>query len=357
MNTVNQNALPGEALEGPLPCTGEEGEDGNEDILASVKGGSRDMAGPENEENTLALRNDNDDDGNDHDEDYNPQSTLEILRNVTEMMVSVPINFILGKAEKPRRYLYDRCNGSSQYRDNHRPPCPLFYVPFPVKWFPDLLEQNAVCERFGRIGCVRPYDNRMRKVIFALATLCQLISFGLTFYAAFAMSKSYKMLPYTSFTHGMGSIVGGRTGKASPGLAVEIEIGLLGIAMVDPRNLSGFSGQVISWDEFCIEVTEGFQDSFKVPICQDCGSQSRSLVASMIMSLLFSIPTFMTDILRFYPDYDVSQGLCLPPVYKHCWAGYPVFLLSSRRLGFFMCVLGQLSKILWCCRKFYQYDF
>ena len=40
--------------------------------------------------------------------------------------------------------------------------------------------------------------------------------------------------------------------------------------------------------------------------CQKCGQQSKTIVGSMLMSLLFSIPTFTTDILRFYPDYDVS---------------------------------------------------
>eukprot|EP00977_Amphora_coffeiformis_P009023 scaffold2043_cov166-Amphora_coffeaeformis.AAC.22 len=303
MNTENSNAPPEESPGEPMRSrisTGDGEANGDADNLLGGQDESKNFAGQENGEKASVLHITSDG------EDDDPQSTLQVLRRVAEEMVSIPINFILGKAEKPRRYLFDRCDGSSQYQDHHRPPCPIFYVPIPVRWFPDLLEQNSLCERFGRVGCVRPYDYGLRKVIFGIATFCQFAAFGLTFYAAFAISKRYRVLRHTSFTHGMGRIVGGRSGLASPEPAVEIDIGLLGIAMIDPRNLSGFGGQVISWDEFCIDVTEGFEEFFKVGICEDCGSQSRALVASMVMSLLFSIPSFTTDILRFYPDYDVN---------------------------------------------------
>lgn len=281
--------------------------------------------------------------------DERPQSTLETLRYVAAEVVSIPVRFLLGKAQKPRRYLFDRCDGSSQYQDHYRPPCPIFYVPVFVRWFPDLLEQNPLCERFGRIGCVRPYDYGLRKIIFGLATLCQLIAFGLTFYATFAISKDYRVLQYTSFTHGMGHIVGGRSGRDPSRLAVEIAAGLLGIAMIDPDNLSGYGGQVVSWDTFCKDVTDGFQEFFEVAMCKDCASQSRALVASMIMSLLFSIPSFLTDVLRFYPDYDASTS----SFRLADWSK----LSHTHWLTFLALVAGQLPEILWRRCKFHQYDF
>ena len=239
-------------------------------------------------------------------------STLEALRQVAQEMVTIPVNFILGKADKPRRYVFDRCDGTSQFHDHQRPPCSIFYVPVPVKWFPDLLEQNRMCERFGKVGCVRPYDYGLRKVIFGIATACQFLAFALTFYAAFAISKDYDILRKTSFTHGTARIVGGRLFDGDHHTMIRVDIGLLAIGVEDPRGYSmGYDGHVISWDDFCGPFSEGFEQFFQRRICMECGSQSKALVASMIMSLLFSIPSFTTDILRFYPDYDVSECLHL----------------------------------------------
>lgn len=235
-------------------------------------------------------------------------SVLETLRQIAQDMVTIPIAFILGTANKPRRFLYDRCDGTSDYQDHHRPPCPIFYVPLPVKWFPDLLEQNSLCECFGRVGCVRPYDVGLRKIIFGIATVCQLLAFALTMYAAFAISKDYDILTMTSFTHGTGQIVGGRLYE-DYNQPIDVDIGLLGIAVGDPSDLSGYRDRVLRWDDFCHKFSAGFEEFFEIPTCEDCGKTSRSLVASMVMSLLFSIPSFTTDVLRFYPDYDVSNIL------------------------------------------------
>lgn len=259
-----------------------------------------------------ALLVDNGDEGDDNAEqglatkDGEHFSTLEAMRQIATEMVTIPVNFLLGKAEKPRRYVYDRCDGTSDYHDHHRPPCPIFYVPIPVKWFPDLLEQNALMERVGKIGCVRPYDYALRKWIFGIATVCQLIAFAMTFYAAFAMSKDYDVLRMTSFTHGTGSLVGGRLFDGDDGVRIRVHVGLLAIGIHDPRDYSaGYHGRVLSWDEFCGPFSVGYEEFFEPEICKTCGSNSRSLVASMAMSLLFSIPSFTTDVLRFYPDYDV----------------------------------------------------
>lgn len=257
-------------------------------------------------------------------------TTLEQLKQIADLMWTVPIDFILGKAEKPRRYLFDRCDGTSNYRDQgKRPPCAIFYVPMPVKWFPDLLEQNSVMDRFGKVGCVRPYDNGLRKIIFTIATLCQLIAFALTFYAAFSISKDYNILQATSFTHGVARVYGGRLVETEMRFRGEeynsmdaaaaaaarfpdtvIDVGLLGVALEGP-SFASFDGRVMKWDEFC-SFYGGYFDQDQTPGnehedgCLDCGQRSKGLVATMIMSLLFSIPSFTTDILRFYPDYDVS---------------------------------------------------
>lgn len=99
------------------------------------------------------------------------KNQFSALMSMAEDAVGGSYNFVLGKADKPRRFLQDRCDGKSDYRDHWRPPCPMFYVPVPVKWFPDLLEQNPIMEYVGKLGCVRPYDHTLRKIIFGIATL------------------------------------------------------------------------------------------------------------------------------------------------------------------------------------------
>ena len=233
------------------------------------------------------------------------------LMTMAEDAVAGSYNFVLGKADKPRRYVQDRCHGKSSYRDHWRPPCPACYVPMPVQWFPDLLEQNPVMEYVGKLGCVRPYDHTLRKIIFGTATTCQLVAFAMTLFAALAISKDYDLLTRTSFTHGTTHIFNGT--QRMQGWT--FDLGLLGVAIQDPDRLiddlpggQGFHERVLKWDDFCDEFASGWEHMVDHDACHECGQQSKTLVGTMIMSLVFSIPTFTTDILRFYPDYDVSEG-------------------------------------------------
>jgi hypothetical protein len=109
------------------------------------------------------------------------------------------------------------------------------------------------------------------------------------------------LLLHSSFTHGKAHILN----SAQP--PIIMDVGLLGVAIQDDGNFSGFDGRVVSWNAFCVEFVTDFGAFFDVPACESCGDRSKTLVGSIIMSLLFSIPSFTTDILRFYPDYDVSR--------------------------------------------------
>eukprot|EP00977_Amphora_coffeiformis_P017124 scaffold5479_cov199-Amphora_coffeaeformis.AAC.63 len=231
---------------------------------------------------------------------------------LAEDAVAGSYNFVLGKADKPRRYVQDRCDGKSDYRDHWRPPCPMFYVPVPVKWFPDLLEQNPVMEYVGKLGCVRPYDHTLRKIIFGIATTCQIVAMAMTLFAALAISNDFDVLTRASFTHATSHIVWNGTQQLEGGMT--FDMGLLGVAIQDPARVTdargGYHERVVKWDEFCDDFAEGWEQVLDRDACHECGQQSKTIVGSMIMSLVFSIPTFTTDILRFYPDYDVSDDNC-----------------------------------------------
>lgn len=271
-----------------------------------------------------------------------------LLMNIAEDAVQGSAHFVLGKADKPRRYVFDRCDGKSDYRDHWKPPCAMFYVPMPVKWFPDLLEQNPIMEYVGKLGCVRPYDYLSRKIIFSVATLCQLVAFGMTFVAAMAISKDYDILQATSFTHGQAALFANDT-SVRPGMI--FDMGLLGVAVEQESRADGNTERVLRWDDFCDEFSEGFEKYWDYDACNECGQQSKTLVGSMLMSLLFSIPTFTTDILRFYPDYDVSGVALVEGLFVVDWTDQrsSVSKLQYRP--------GQLPKILWLLCGFHFHDF
>lgn len=52
----------------------------------------------------------------------------------------------------PRRWLFDRCDGTSKPQLSKRPPTRICMPPPIIKLAPDIFEQNCLCERIGRIG-------------------------------------------------------------------------------------------------------------------------------------------------------------------------------------------------------------
>jgi hypothetical protein len=53
----------------------------------------------------------------------NTSSMMDQLKHMAEDAVTIPVNFIMGKTIKPRRFVFDRCDGTSVYHDTRRPPC------------------------------------------------------------------------------------------------------------------------------------------------------------------------------------------------------------------------------------------
>jgi hypothetical protein len=50
-------------------------------------------------------------------------SMMDQLKQMAQDAMTIPVNFIMGKAIKPRRFVFDRCDGTSVHQDTRRPPC------------------------------------------------------------------------------------------------------------------------------------------------------------------------------------------------------------------------------------------
>lgn len=218
----------------------------------------------------------------------------------------------------PRQWLFDRCDGTSKYNPESRPPCPVCYVPFIIKWCPDILEQNCVCEKFGRRGCLDPENTRMRRCLFLSSFIINVIGLVLLVISCFSISiHHFDLVWRAEFTNVWLNIVKGPTS-----LGDHILNWRIGLRAVAYRNsFSGYEG-LFSFAELCqlqyehyanstlfnedptaVLLGEANPDKFD---CSSCEDISRKIVPSLFLSMLSYIPNFTTDILRMYSNYDVN---------------------------------------------------
>ena len=208
---------------------------------------------------------------------------------------------------KYKQYIVDRCDGHS-YGDNPeggKPPLPCCWVPPCVKWCPWFLEQNPICpcKAFGHVGCTKAQNDdstRVRRIVFTIGLLANIIGLGLTVFSCFAVSKDHGILTTASFSEGRVDPVD----PTSTVESIEIWIGLRAVAGRNPN--SPVQDTVTGFDEFCDLLEEELERYINDEQCGDCEESSQAYVGSVISSTVLYLPSIFTDILRMYPTYDLN---------------------------------------------------
>jgi hypothetical protein len=207
-------------------------------------------------------------------------------------------------AAKNRQYLVDRVKGTSKYDEGRRPPCSLCWVPMPVLLCPGFLEQNPFCESVGKVGCVDHDDSKIRRRLIIFGVLANVASFFLTVFACFAITQDFDLLHTASFSRGTAF-----NADSSSVVYSYVDIGLKAVAI---ESLGASDSQippgkyVYRFDEFCDLATNGLERYLPAEDCDKCNEASGSLVSTLILSMITTIPTIGTDTLRLFPNYDVN---------------------------------------------------
>lgn len=157
------------------------------------------------------------------------------------------------KNNEQRRYyslwLKDRTRGRSHPDLDNKPPVFCCYVPAPVHRFSRLLEQNVVCEATGRIGCcVDHNDSKTRARVLSFGLFANIMALWITFYACFAISKSFEIIRATAFSKGQVLIM------EESRVFAKIDIGLTAVAFENFVDFPPFhepGEHVIEFDQFC----------------------------------------------------------------------------------------------------------
>lgn len=207
----------------------------------------------------------------------------------------------------PRQWLIDRCDGESKYGDS-RPPCRLCWVPFPVKWYPDILEQNCMCEACGRIGCMDPENTRLRRALLWTAFATNICGLFCLIVASLAMTKRhFNLLWRTSFSTVWLEVIEGPSNHPPPTF---FAIGLRAAAFASMfQNVT----DIIEFEDFCDfqhinseDLRAILQQHGEFFNCDSCQEVSKKICPSLFLSMLSYIPNFTTDILRMWSNYDVN---------------------------------------------------
>jgi hypothetical protein len=201
---------------------------------------------------------------------------------------------------KPRQYIIDRTKGTSKIDPDRKPPLSCCYAPPPIVKLPGCLEQNIVCESWGRVGCVPAESIKMRKYLFAFGLFANIISFALTLFGLSASSNDFERLQKSAFSSGIVNIF--NISSAELFATVTMDVGLSAVAFSNPLTVGE---QVYSFDEFCdqTELASRYLDEDQ---CSSCEDVSGGLITTLIISLITILPTIFTDVLRMYPNYDLN---------------------------------------------------
>lgn len=270
-------------------------------------------------------------------------------------MPNAALRAAIGQREPSTRYIYDRCNGSSVYRDEaRRPCCYICYVPPPVYAFSDTCEQNGLCECIGRIGCCGQKSQKMRSGIFTVVLLLNFYALALSVFANLAASDAITLLERSNFAQGVvyfqtnQAIVTVRAYMGLEYVAIRDVAGILGtrnyhnnnsssslstMAAAATTNSNGES--IYTWDDFCGNFTttttsnnnadandvvpssiiEPFVD---LAACQECAETSGNIQRLFAFCNLALIILIATNVLRRFPNYDVRVCVCVEKK-GHSW--------------------------------------
>jgi hypothetical protein len=239
-----------------------------------------------------------------------------------------------GKAV-PRRWLYDRVDGTSRIEGiplrRQQPPCFLCFPPPILKVCPWLLEENSICRTLGRVGCCNE-SGGLRSNALKFALWLNTCSFLVTVVAALALTDDeYDILSLFSFSKadleptqvdGVESIVD------YPIINLRLGLQALGVnnpnsAGVGASSSTMTAGAVIPFDEFC--TSQGTDQLMSLQNCDACSEASLYLLVGMLVTLVAQLPTFATDYLRLYTNYDVNCQKVSATLWGIvCLAGYGV---------------------------------
>jgi hypothetical protein len=207
-------------------------------------------------------------------------------------------------AERPkkyRRWLKDRTNGSWRLHES-KPFCFACYVPLPVLWLADYIEQNSAFEFMGKIGLFSPDNLAARRICIGTALVLNILGFGLQFYTCFAVSQHYDTLEKVAFTR---AIISQYMTTELPNY-MRLSIGITAVGYNDYGKVNK---GVVSFDTLCNSTLGGFeilQQAEAQEACEGCRDASSSMVATLFISLIMYFPNITTDVLRLYPHYDCN---------------------------------------------------
>lgn len=198
----------------------------------------------------------------------------------------------------PRRWLYDRIKGTSKIGKG-RPPCLACWVPAPVGRCPSVFEENLLCRTWGRVGWISVDDEKARRKILRVGFFANLLGCLLTMYACLAVSDRADALHLASFSKGT---VSGTTGVVATSVSIH-----LGLKAAVVEYAWDDTPDVVPFAEFCDLPPERLGRYIQAD--EDCGAceeVSQTMVRSVILSAIAFLPSFTTDILRSYSNYDVN---------------------------------------------------
>jgi hypothetical protein len=138
-----------------------------------------------------------------HDQDL---ATEQPPLSETDVAADVETNSINENSPKYRQYLIDRTNGKSKLGES-KPPCSACFVPLPVVWFADYIEQNRLFEWLGRRGIFDASNLRARRICIGLGLIANVLSAILSLYTCFSISTDYDVIWATAFTSGIANVV------------------------------------------------------------------------------------------------------------------------------------------------------
>lgn len=235
----------------------------------------------------------------------------------------------LNNGRVPRRWIYDRVNGTSRIEGvplrRHQPPCFLCFPPPMLKVCPWLLEENCLCRLLGQCGCcVESGGLRSNALKFALwLNIC---GFLVTIFAALALTDDeYDLLSISSF--GKADLEPTRDDGVQSTIdypTINLHLGLRALAVKNP-NSAGVASMttttVIPFDEFC--TAQGMEQLMPLQDCDACSDTYLYLLIGILVALTAQVPTFATDYLRLYTNYDVNcQKVSASLWGMVCLAGY-----------------------------------
>ena len=149
---------------------------------------------------------------------------------------------------------------------------------------------------WGRIGCgVR--DEASRFWILHVGFLANVIGCLLTAYACFAISDKFGYIQSAAFSSAKIQETEGRLPL------ITVDLGLRAAALNNPKTVGE---KVILFSDFCTYAGAGLQQYFHAENCNSCSSFSTSMVTTLVVSAVTFVPSFATDILRMYSNYDVN---------------------------------------------------